>query len=1573
MARLNCCAKIWVVVHVICLICCDSTVAISVSEVTAIDAPAVSTPDDSNARAIEGFGTTLRCYVNACVRPAKSIKWYKFSDVIAENLTPTNRRYEIQYSQDLTDTECNAACESRRQTCPTGHSCRLTDSVCCKCAREEFSLFIKNLTFADSGTYRCQLEGGNNITTRLLVLERANFMEIDNNITYDHTDCCKRNGMSKQCMNMCIPRLIETEKFDPIPCQKEFGKLLPCTTDNGNVSHIHCCKLRLVPAFCWDYCSNKAIDFNQANKMCVYWLPEILQCFEHAYLPLPGHPDSLVISQENETALEACWDVPDVRGESVKFYTLHYQEVPVIPLFGGGFPMSPIPTAGRFGAPTLSAPPQESAGDESAVERKKRQSVFITMRNLETNQTDRREYRFQKVNTNDTCLIVADLQPSTQYAFYVTATNDYGESLPSLKELAQTAEANYDNESMPDVLSCCRRDGVSAQCADRMCDMTKPPSSANAFELAFTCRKEFPKVSPCLADKRDHTECCREKGVFGDCLKFCNGSAENLGMASILCLTFDIQSIFGCFRRGYMMLPSHPTNLTVKNILPTSATIVWDEPKTNPKLVSNYSLFYGKDSMTEVTNAVSPYELAGLKPDTVYNVYVIAKAEKGSSLQSAIAAFRTIEPVAGVCQSGKPLVDPSGNPINCASGGLCPSNYKCVAVRSSVANTKYCCPLSDVGPLGPSSRIQEPDVNQCCLKKNVSRQCAKLCNYNTAQNDIIMADVSCSQFIGDFAECGGEGRNNTNCCQESGVPTLCLEFCSPPLTRSITDYVDCLAHTEKIVTCLHEGVLYRPGRPLDVSVEDQGPDWFTLHWKKPDQTVTVQKYEVKINNYTMANTTGLSLTFSGLRMNKQYRIQIVAWNERGSSLPSNLAIVNLSGDTKSPSDDYKPRVPYSIAKVWYRDGSANVTWSLRNISVNGNKMDRVKFLVSYIDDPGAYEMKGTWKNVTTNDMFVILDNLIADKKYDIKVKAINVDKNIEGLYSEVTVLKAVDVDQTALIEMWTDPSGYIKSGDIVEVHCIAKGSIANRMMIMRKGNQNLISGVGNLTLTLRNIKPESGLEPLTCTVNIDGQLVQATQNLKIRYAPIMATAGDSKEMKSLQDAQLEMMCVFRGFPTPEMDWLKFDQQQSSKTIKRTEKLKNDFNHQIESKYDDFKRNAFVNTLTIFRVQMSDAGPYMCKACNEMGCVNRTINLIVEEVNSPSGPEEIMSCCKQTNIRDQCKAACGAESFLSFGQIGDGSCVDQFYKMFRCYPVVIDARKCCQSFAVKSVCESYCYLNPMITSQAKDLSENQTCKVHEPAVAHCLEQAYFEMYPDVTEIKHIESTGDGKVNVTWTVDILRSKNTQEKLIHIVYYKETSEENYHKITTREKYVIVPVKSATDYQFTMLTKNSKGFGMFAPIVAHSAAYYSESVSSGSMGNGTVFLIIAALLILAALVLSAVYFTRRPQQMPTALLKVFKRNHPAANGAVAFENPGYDVDGEGHVHGLPGDPIVPATNLSGAKTTRKGVASGAAVGSFPNAMYESATLESPSSHADNGPMGEERAATTNESATSKYNQLLS
>ncbi|KAJ1364101.1 Ig-like and fibronectin type-III domain-containing protein 2 [Parelaphostrongylus tenuis] len=163
--------------------------------------------------------------------------------------------------------------------------------------------------------------------------------------------------------------------------------------------------------------------------------------------------------------------------------------------------------------------------------RRKRDTVVVMTRDETTNSTTIREFNFLHINTTGTCQTISDLRASTRYIVYVTARNEYGTSVPSVRSIASTnVHMVKNNDSIPDVMKCCKVNKVSEFCRTKMCNVETSPNAFATVSIATSCRGEWPKVSPCLADGRNHTECCRRKGVQKDCLSICAGSTETLGV-----------------------------------------------------------------------------------------------------------------------------------------------------------------------------------------------------------------------------------------------------------------------------------------------------------------------------------------------------------------------------------------------------------------------------------------------------------------------------------------------------------------------------------------------------------------------------------------------------------------------------------------------------------------------------------------------------------------------------------------------------------------------------------------------------------------------------------------------------------------------------------------------------------------------------------------------------------------------------------------------------------------------------------------------------------------------------------
>ncbi|KIH56580.1 DB module, partial [Ancylostoma duodenale] len=288
---------------------------------------------------------------------------------------------------------CTSQCDDSTP-CPEGSSC--VDNQCCTCSKEEFTLILRNLTFEDSGRYKCQIANqSEQLEFQVEVLESGLKGGFHENISYDHSECCQEKGISPLCRAMCKPSEMAEHHFDPTSCKTDdYKNFLYCATENGTRSHIHCCKTQLVPSFCYDFCSGDFKMLRRAHRLCLYYLPEIFDCYNRAYRMLVNPPLEHFRSRDS------------------------------------------VPSSLSMGV------------------RRKRDTVVVMTRDEATNSTTIREFNFQQINTTGTCQTITDLRSSTRYIVYVTSRNEYGTSVPSVRSIASTnIHTVKNNESIPDVMS----------------------------------------------------------------------------------------------------------------------------------------------------------------------------------------------------------------------------------------------------------------------------------------------------------------------------------------------------------------------------------------------------------------------------------------------------------------------------------------------------------------------------------------------------------------------------------------------------------------------------------------------------------------------------------------------------------------------------------------------------------------------------------------------------------------------------------------------------------------------------------------------------------------------------------------------------------------------------------------------------------------------------------------------------------------------------------------------------------------------------------------------------------------
>ena len=287
------------------------------------------------------------------------------------------------------------------------------------CTNEEYTLLLKNLTRQDAGEYRCQLINySQQLDFHLDVLDSGLTAGFHENYTYDYRECCLEKGISPLCRSMCKPRDMHLEFFDPTSCKtNDFRNFLQCATDNGRRNYIPCCRQRSIPSFCFDFCSNNFDMLKRSHRLCLYYLPEIFECFSKQYaLYPPLAPTNLRVDGLKH---KICWKGSShnlLKPEEVG-YAVHVKEVPEMMLRGS----SAIINENKLGTGTRKRSRRDS-GTIVLVSEVDKNSHFIKLK----------PFNLERLSNSKICFLWNNLlRNNTRYVVYVQASNDYGASEPS--------------------------------------------------------------------------------------------------------------------------------------------------------------------------------------------------------------------------------------------------------------------------------------------------------------------------------------------------------------------------------------------------------------------------------------------------------------------------------------------------------------------------------------------------------------------------------------------------------------------------------------------------------------------------------------------------------------------------------------------------------------------------------------------------------------------------------------------------------------------------------------------------------------------------------------------------------------------------------------------------------------------------------------------------------------------------------------------------------------------------------------------------------------------------------------
>ncbi|VDM96651.1 unnamed protein product [Thelazia callipaeda] len=1413
----------------------------------------LTTSDEGYMTVIQGFAARLECMLNTCIVWLKDdvpiFNSTQFLDSSGLNPDSVLLQHNIETDKDK---ECTKSC-SDSVACDDGLHC--VDNKCCQCASEDFTLVLKNLTFEDAGRYRCQISNQpQQLEFQLEVLESGLKGGFHENISYDYSECCAKKGISPLCQAMCKPKDMHIHHFDPTSCKTDdYKNFLSCATEGGNRSHVQCCKTQLVPSFCYDFCSGNFQMLRKSHRLCLYYLPEIFECYNRAYLPFPEHPQDLTVNAVGSDELRVCWRPPQPQTSNkdyaIDHYTVYYKQIPSFPFLGGD-----------DGIPLLSGDYEESIpggvveddvmGDVvpsnmESLKRGKRQTWLFVTHDSSTNDSTVREFKFNEVNTTETCVTLKDLRSATRYIVYVTASNDYGMSVPSSRALATTnAIVTPNNSTLPQIErtpysifhifiiplttslrsiaeECCSSNGVSPYCASKMCNVRTIPNALETITISTSCRAEWSKVSPCLADGRNHTDCCIKKGVQHDCLKICGGIAEPLTTHSLLCLNLDIAAIYQCLRQGYDTRPSPPQNVTVTAITDSSVEVEWSEPAVNAHLALSFSLFIRKDdsifSLIEVHNVTSPHTEYGLLPDTEYTIYMQSHGSNGDSLMSTAQIFFTHPLISSFCPYGEPLYDSSGYRYYCGAGVRdCPSGYDCVIAGTSETDT-LCC-----------SKPSRADLaKECCEQRGISTSCLSVC-YNSSSP----LTAECSEYGDVWVQCTSEGHDHTRCCVESGIPDECLSACRHPFVLKR----GCIEHTPKLANCYSWLTTNLPAAVSNLEVLSRNSSSVQLSWEKQSERAA-DSYQVTLtkgaNVFRQINVTTNSVRLHDLEPNTNYTAYVITFNKYGSSPPSlRISFETLPYDEQSD----KPVPPFGLHIAWNHGKRVNITWNWTPVRYNGQKITEL---------------------VKTKDMWYVMENLLMNSLYEVYVY-VSAGNLRSRSSSVITILAAPDdyaLPEPKIVITPENANRTYRVNEQIGIKCTVE-SERTLNIDLSVGKILMHSEPPKMTVeTSLRIDEKSNL--ITCTVmDTDGRQNRAQMHIFVQFGPIVNMV--TEEIYAYDDLSAQIQCIVQGYPEPLLEW----HYRQSANSARTERL----NDPVLVKKT--AHNQYLYTLLIKNVTNRN-GIYSCKAVGEDGYqVSKDAELNIAKAALPLTPRFVLQCCANAKISEKCLRVCSVNPEI------DGDCSAYSQDLIRCANDGRDHRACCMRARIPPDCLNMCSGGKVVN--------NALCSIFAPKAVVCMIRGHERAPSPPTQLRY-ETVSPDSVKVSWT----ETEVDPYKVYAVYYRQENSVGNFTVLKTSDTELFIEgLDPNSNYDLALVSANALG---------HSPFLEGKIINTFGSSRSTSHTFVSAFFF-AFLVAAAASFTVymiRTNAWPKIVPKLH-RNQPLSDRdpSVAFENPGYGTE---------------------------------------------------------------------------------
>lgn len=187
--------------------------------------------------------------------------------------------------------------------------------------------------------------------------------------------------------------------MEPEQCEKDFPNIVRCMADGRN--HVPCCLEKGIPDLCQDMCRGEYTPFTDLLKSrvsCVQHTLPGLQCILDNIQKLPSEPQAISVEALTERSLQVSWSPPEQLAKTVKYYQINATKL--------------------------------HSFDQDFLANGTTKDSLISI----------------QVSADQSSAIVSNLEPFTMYTVTVSAHNNFGSSLPSIRIRALTLENGVVNK-----------------------------------------------------------------------------------------------------------------------------------------------------------------------------------------------------------------------------------------------------------------------------------------------------------------------------------------------------------------------------------------------------------------------------------------------------------------------------------------------------------------------------------------------------------------------------------------------------------------------------------------------------------------------------------------------------------------------------------------------------------------------------------------------------------------------------------------------------------------------------------------------------------------------------------------------------------------------------------------------------------------------------------------------------------------------------------------------------------------------------------------------------------------------